>query len=126
MKAKSRVLCERALHWSHDLQDVRSDAVPRLSFEDIDPSPNYYDSVYLELPRSTVSLRGIAVLIGGPILAFTAGAFSVSLWATIHFIAPHKPWGDIAQSLIYHQVRKYLLRLDSRKEHVKFWRPQVN
>ncbi|WP_406833938.1 DUF6708 domain-containing protein [Pseudomonas asiatica] len=75
MKAKSRVLCERALYWSHDLPDVSSDAAPRLSFEDIDPSPNFCDSVYLELPRSTVRLRGIAVLIGGPILAFTIGAF---------------------------------------------------
>ncbi|MGS7251172.1 DUF6708 domain-containing protein [Pseudomonas anuradhapurensis] len=75
MKAKPKILSERALCWSHDLPDVSSSAVPRLSFEDIDPSPNFFDEVCLELPRSTVSLRGIVLLIGVPILAFTAGTF---------------------------------------------------
>ena len=47
----------------------------------------------------------------------------VILFLLIHFTTPPKTWGDVSQSLIYHQVRKYLLRL--RTEHVKFWRPQI-
>ena len=48
----------------------------------------------------------------------------VVIFLLIHYTTPPKAWGDVSQSLIYHQVRKYLLRL-RQHEHVKFWRPQI-
>ncbi|MFV3292544.1 DUF6708 domain-containing protein [Pseudomonas sp. NY11955] len=68
---ETKALWKRAIGWSYDLPDVSSQAVPRFGFEDIKPSPNYLDEVYLEIPRSTVSLRGIAVLLGVPGLALS-------------------------------------------------------
>ncbi|KAK7613200.1 amino acid permease-domain-containing protein [Phyllosticta paracitricarpa] len=72
----------------------------------------------------------IGTVISGVTMFFVDG-FSATIcfiiltfiFLLIHYTTPPKPWGDVSQSLIYHQVRKYLLRL--RQEHVKFWRPQI-
>nr|XP_036578435.1 cation chloride cotransporter [Colletotrichum truncatum]KAF6785678.1 cation chloride cotransporter [Colletotrichum truncatum] len=55
--------------------------------------------------------------------AATAICLLIFLFYLIHYLSPPKRWGDVSQNLIYHQVRKYLLRL--RPEHIKFWRPQI-
>jgi len=55
--------------------------------------------------------------------ASTAVCLLVFLFMVIHYMSPPKSWGDVSQNLIYHQVRKYLLRL--KPEHIKFWRPQI-
>ncbi|MFK3815167.1 DUF6708 domain-containing protein [Pseudomonas sp. NPDC089407] len=83
MKNKSKVLWERALSWSYDLPDVSSQAVPRFSVEDIDPSPNYLDEVCLEIPRSTVSLRGLAVLLGVPGLVLALWVLIPLYWSML-------------------------------------------
>ncbi|RYP10512.1 hypothetical protein DL765_008081 [Monosporascus sp. GIB2] len=56
---------------------------------------------------------------------YAASAISllIFLFLLIHYTSPPKHWGDVSQNLIYHQVRKYLLRL--KPEHIKFWRPQI-
>lgn len=47
----------------------------------------------------------------------------IFVFLLIHYLCPPKRWGDVSQNLIYHQVRKYLLRL--KPEHIKFWRPHI-
>lgn len=68
-------------------------------------------------------LSGVSMFFVDRLYATGCVGILIVIFLLIHYTTPPKSWGDVSQSLIYHQVRKYLLRL--RQEHVKFWRPQI-
>lgn len=84
------------------------------------PSFRYFDD--------QTAFLGFAVCIAAMAITDYFAASSIILltlilFVVIHAYSPPKPWGDVSQSIIYHQTRKYLLKL--KQNHVKYWRPQI-
>lgn len=95
---------------------------------DISSAPNFrpsftYYSWHTALVGFLVSF--IIMFFVDGVYAAVAFTFLGVLFLMVHYFGAPKNYGDISQALIYHQVRKFLLRLDKGKEHVKFWRPQI-
>ncbi|CAG8909016.1 unnamed protein product [Penicillium egyptiacum] len=92
----------------------------------IGSAPNFRPSFHYfnwQTAAAGTLVSGISMFFVDGVYATGCVGILVILFLLIHYSSPPKPWGDVSQSLIYHQVRKYLLRL--RQEHVKFWRPQI-
>ncbi|GBP00487.1 Solute carrier family 12 member 9 [Eumeta japonica] len=98
---------------------------------DLASAPNFRPSFkHFSWMTSLSGLMGCAAVVFALRPAHAAGAAlaCLSLVVALHFWSPaaeDPKWGSLGQALIFHQVRKYLLLLDPRREHVKFWRPQM-
>ncbi|XP_050685118.1 solute carrier family 12 member 9 isoform X2 [Leptidea sinapis] len=98
---------------------------------DLASAPNFRPTFkHFSWLTSLLGLVGCAALIFAlrPAYAFAVALACSSLVVALHFLSPaasEPKWGSLSQALIFHQVRKYLLLLDPRREHVKFWRPQM-
>lgn len=89
----------------------------------IGSAPNFRPSFHFFSWQTALAgtiASGAAMFFVDGVYATGCVAILIVIFLIIHYTTPPKSWGDVSQSLIYHQVRKYLLRL--RQEHVKFWR----
>ena len=94
---------------------------------DLSRRPNFRP--YFEFySRTHASIGGLLCFIALFVLNVWYGvisfAFLILLISYISYTGSPKDWGDVSQSIMFHQARKYLMRLDD-TDHKKNWRPNL-
>lgn len=67
----------------------------------------------------------VLLFLSSAVYASVAVVVVFGLFIYVGYTADNTDWGDVTQALLFHQVRKYLLRLDERRLHPKNWRPSL-
>ncbi|KAH9499367.1 hypothetical protein Btru_003903 [Bulinus truncatus] len=91
-------------------------------------APNFRPTfVYFTWHTCTLGIIGCMIMcfMISPIYTSISLVLMLIFAILLHFRTLPTAWASISQALIFHQVRKYLLMLDPRKSHIKFWRPQL-
>jgi len=71
-----------------------------------------------------ISSVGVMFMVN-QIWALVSIAIAVILSAVSHYTAPRVAWGSLSQALIFHQVRKYALKININDATVDTWRPGI-
>lgn len=94
---------------------------------EVSAAPNFRPS-FKWFNRYTCLLGGIlsvfSMFVVDGFQALTIMSLLLILMLLIHYTVPPKYFGDVSQNLIYHQVRKYLLKIKI-DDNIKYWRPQI-
>lgn len=77
------ILPRYAPHWKYDLPHPNERLKPHIDIKSLRMTPNHIDDKYLEIPRSTLRVRGIGVLGGGIVMIIITAALAFITYSSM-------------------------------------------